>query len=98
MTRRKTSLRVSDEETASMNPFTDNGNYRPKITVDQVNHPPHYTHVPGLEAIEVTQHFNFNRGNAIKYIWRAGVKDKAREREDLEKAIWYLNKELERMG
>lgn len=94
MTKRKTALRVSDEETASMNPFTDNGNYRPIIEVDQVNHPPHYTQVPGLEAIDVTQHFNFNLGNAIKYIWRCDHKGKPVE--DLEKAVWYLTKEIER--
>lgn len=85
---------VSAEETASMNPFTDNGNYRPIIEVDQVNHPPHYTQVPGLEAIDVTQHFNFNLGNAIKYIWRCD--HKGRPIEDLEKAIFYLKKEIER--
>lgn len=64
---------------------------------DNIN-PKHYKHqVPGVECIEVTQHFNFNRGNAIKYIWRAGVKDKTKEVEDLEKAAWYINREIERL-
>jgi hypothetical protein len=71
-------------------------NYRPSIQVDQVNHPPHYTQVPGIEAIQVTQHFNFNLGNAIKYVWRCD--EKGRPIEDLEKAIWYINKEIERRG
>lgn len=63
---------------------------------DQVNSPPHYTGLPsGVECIDVTEHFNFNRGNAIKYIWRAGRK--SNEREDLEKSIWYLRRELRRL-
>ena len=63
---------------------------------DNVNHPAHYAEtVPGIECIEVTRHFNFNRGNAIKYIWRAGFKSD--EIEDLKKAIWYLNDEIEKL-
>lgn len=42
---------------------------------DPVNHPDHYTqHPSGVECIDITEQFNFNRGNAIKYIWRAGTK------------------------
>jgi Protein of unknwon function (DUF3310) len=63
---------------------------------DLVNHPPHYKdRVPSIECIEVTKHFNFCRGNAIKYIWRAGMKEGGSEAEDLEKAIWYLKCEIE---
>jgi hypothetical protein len=66
--------------------------------IDNVNHPSHYTSVvPGIEAIEVTENFNFCRGNAIKYIWRAGSKDPQKEIEDLEKAIFYLKREIERL-
>lgn len=66
--------------------------------VDMVNHPPHYAEtVPGIETIEVTEHFNFNRGNAIKYIWRAGAKDKDAEIQDLKKAAWYINREIEKL-
>jgi len=65
---------------------------------DPVNHPPHYASaVPGIECIEVTRHFNFNRGNAIKYIWRAGSKDKQKEIEDLRKAMWYIEDEIKRI-
>lgn len=61
-----------------------------------VNHPGHYTmQVPGIECIDVTQWFNFNKGNAIKYIWRAENKDD--EIQDLQKAIWYLNCEVSRL-
>lgn len=64
---------------------------------DPVNHPAHYTaHPSGIECIEVTRHFNFNLGNAIKYIWRNGLKSKTPV-EDLKKAIWYLTDELKRL-
>lgn len=61
-----------------------------------VDHPAHYTqHPSGVECIEVTEHFNFCLGNAIKYIWRAGLKGAAVQ--DLEKAIWYLQREVARI-
>ena len=63
---------------------------------DPVNHPKHYTaHPSGVECIEVTEHFNFNKGNAIKYIWRSS--DKGREVEDLRKARWYIDREIARI-
>ena len=63
---------------------------------DAVNHPKHYTsHPSGIECIQVTEHMNFNRGNAIKYIWRAG--DKGNLIEDLQKARWYLDREIARL-
>lgn len=72
---------------------------------DQVNHPKHYTSDPsGIECIDVTRHRNFNIGNAIKYLWRAGLKeDKDRkiidkQVEDLNKAVWYLVDEIHRLG
>lgn len=65
---------------------------------DPVNHPKHYTsHPSGVECISITEHFNFNIGNAIKYAWRAGLKS-ADPREDLEKSRWYINREIERLG
>jgi len=69
-----------------------------KATFDPVSHPSHYTsRVPGIECIQVTENFDFNRGNAIKYIWRAGEKDPKREIEDLRKAAWYINREISRL-
>lgn len=63
---------------------------------DPVNHPQHYTsHPSGIECIEIVRHMGFNRGNAIKYTWRAG--DKGNAIEDLEKAIWYLKDEVQRL-
>ena len=42
---------------------------------DNVNHPKHYnSHPSGVECIEITEYFNFNIGNAVKYCWRAGLK------------------------
>lgn len=62
---------------------------------DPVNHPPHYTNHPsGVECITITEHMNFCLGNAMKYIWRADMKGNAVE--DLEKAVFYLNREIER--
>lgn len=59
---------------------------------DNVNRPKHYTNHPsGIECIQITRHMGFNLGNAIKYIWRADLKNGT---EDLEKAIWYLNDEI----
>lgn len=59
-----------------------------------VNRPPHYTqHPSGIECIEVTEHLNFCLGNAMKYLWRADLKGGV---EDLEKAKWYINRELKR--
>ncbi|MEI6715987.1 MAG: DUF3310 domain-containing protein [Verrucomicrobiota bacterium] len=63
---------------------------------DQVNNPPHYTaHPSGIECIQVTEYFNFNLGNAIKYIWRSALKNSLAE--DLKKARWYLSRELKRI-
>ena len=74
------------------------------IKPDMVNHPPHYKNdKSGVECIEITRHRNFNIGNAIKYLWRAGLKESAdkskvaKEIEDLKKAIWYINDEIKRL-
>ena len=65
---------------------------------DDVNHPSHYnSHPSGVECIAITQHMNFCRGNAIKYIWRAGEKDKDKEIDDLRKAIRYIEIEIKRI-
>lgn len=62
---------------------------------DPVNRPQHYTsHPSGIEAIQITEHFNFCIGNAIKYLWRAGLKNDAIQ--DLEKARWYIDREIDR--
>ena len=63
---------------------------------DEVSHPRHYNvHPSGIECITIAEWFNFNQGNAIKYIWRAGDKDD--ELTNLRKAQWYINREVERL-
>jgi hypothetical protein len=58
--------------------------------------PPHYqAHPSGVECIQITEHMNFCLGNAIKYIWRAGLKNNAIE--DLRKARWYIDREIARI-
>lgn len=62
---------------------------------DHVNHPPHYTsHPSGVECIQVVEHMGFNLGNAIKYVWRADLKNDAVE--DLRKARWYIEREIQK--
>ena len=68
--------------------------------VDRVNndveHPKHYNdHPSGVECIQITEHMNFCLGNAMKYVWRAGMKESESKEKDLQKAIWYLNREIE---
>lgn len=62
---------------------------------DPVNHPAHYTSGK-IEVIDfiMDKKLNFCRGNAIKYIVRAGRKDPSKEIEDLEKAAWYIRREI----
>ena len=62
---------------------------------DPVNKPSHYVNHPsGIECIQITEHMGFCLGNAVKYIWRADLKNDAIE--DLKKAQWYLNREIEK--
>lgn len=70
-------------------------------TEDKVNHPHHYTsHPSGVECIDITEHYDFCVGNAIKYLWRAGLKVESgythveKELEDLRKAAWYVNRKI----
>lgn len=64
--------------------------------MSSVTHPSHYNSgkIEVIEAIEDWR-LGFHRGNAVKYVARAGKKDPAKEIEDLEKAVWYLKREIE---
>jgi hypothetical protein len=66
-------------------------------TNDPVN-PSHYKDAYPVEIITIAECMNFNRGNAVKYIARAGLKDPDHEVTDLRKAIWYLNREIVRLA
>lgn len=69
-----------------------------EVKNDPVNHPSHYTDTK-IEVMDYIEDkgFNFALGNAVKYISRAGKKDKNKTIQDLEKAEWYLNREIERL-
>ena len=63
---------------------------------DSVNNPRHYTsHPSGVECIEITEHLCFNLGNAVKYCFRSGNKVRSEEIQDLQKGIWYAEREME---
>lgn len=85
--------------------MSNGGGYQPKGPLDPtnppkggsaVNHPAHYN-AGKIEVIEAVEDWglSFHRGNAVKYIARAGKKDPLKEVEDLEKAIWYLQRDVE---
>lgn len=64
---------------------------------DNVNHPSHYTWLKelcGIEVLDITRHLDFDTGNAIKYLLRAGRKDPKKTIEDLEKAVFYINDKI----
>ena len=65
---------------------------------DNVNHPSHYTDgkIEVIDFIE-DKKLGYHLGNAVKYICRAGKKDPAKEVEDLQKAAWYINREIQRL-
>lgn len=105
MTTNGTSSNYYDREGLPIDPgeaYTD-----PTISTvpndDPVNHPSHYTSGK-YEVIDIIEDQlgpdgirGFCLGNAVKYICRAGKKDPAKTRQDLEKAIWYINHYLEVM-
>ena len=68
-----------------------------KLKYEKIDHPDHYQ-AKGMEAIDVIEAYNlnFSLGSAVKYILRAGKKPHESSEEDLEKAIWYLQRELKR--
>ena len=65
---------------------------------DPVSHPGHYTD-GAIEVIEYIEDkkFGYHLGNAVKYISRAGKKDPSKEIEDLQKAVWYINRHIENL-
>ena len=65
---------------------------------DVINHPAHYTdgNIEVIDFIE-DKKFGYHLGNAVKYISRAGKKDPDKEIEDLQKAVWYINRHIEQL-
>ena len=70
-----------------------------KEKIENVDHPNHYLKDSGHEVIDVIHawNLNFSLGNAVKYIARAGKKDPKKYKEDLNKAIWYINDHIEKL-
>lgn len=70
------------------------------INEERVNHPKHYQHPSGIECITIARHHDFNIGNALKYIFRAGLKQEQwltstqKQIEDLQKAVFYIQDEI----
>lgn len=73
--------------------------FRNKVVADEendkVNHPQHYNQINGVECIDVIEQMPFNTGNAMKYLWR--YLDKGEPITDLEKAKWYIDREITRL-
>jgi hypothetical protein len=69
-----------------------------KTKEDLIVHPRHYnSHPSGIECIQVVEHYNFNIGSAIKYLWRQGLKASEPSIRDLGKAIEYIKFEIEKI-
>lgn len=71
--------------------------------MDRINPKYYKEHPSGIECIDITRHYCFDIGNAIKYLWRAGLKteqglsSKQKEIEDLNKAIWYIQDRIKQL-
>lgn len=79
----------------TITPEQENETIKNEEVTDKIDHPTHYnSHPKDIECIDVIEGFTFNIGNAIKYLWRCGLKGD--EMEDLKKAQWYINREIER--
>lgn len=74
--------------------LSDGCDCRPPKATDPVNHPSHYTWLGGIEVIDITEHLGFCLGNVVKYVLRAD--HKGEPVQDLEKARWYLDREIQR--
>lgn len=82
---------LKNTETVPSSEYTSVEDVVNLVVNDPVNHPSHYTQYP-VEVIELTRHMSFTRGNAVKYIARAGFKGSPeKELEDLKKARWYID-------
>lgn len=64
--------------------------------MDNKINPTYYNqHPSGVDCIDIAQHYDFCIGNAIKYLWRAGLKEDNPTVQDLKKAVWYINKRID---
>ena len=65
-----------------------------QVKKEEVNHPDHYLQSTGFEVIDVIEAWdlNFCLGNAVKYVARAGIKNPKKKKQDLENAVWYIER------
>lgn len=70
------------------------------LSSDNVSNPPYYANgwSNGAEVIDLAEHLSFCAGNVVKYVCRAGRKDPDKHMEDLKKARWYIDREIDRVG
>jgi hypothetical protein len=61
-----------------------------------VDHPNHYQLPGGIEVLDIVEDMSFNLGNATKYLLRAGKKPGVPARTDLRKAMFYIQREIDR--
>ena len=89
---------IFEDDVSSEKPETKTTKAISSKQASKVNHPSHYNSgkIEVIDAIE-DWGLNFSRGNAVKYIARAGLKNKETEVEDLQKALWYIEREIKRL-
>lgn len=98
---RESMANIQSKKYCNFNPhpkFTPVKNWFADEEDEDVSNPKHYTsHPSGVECIEIAEHMGFNLGNAQKYLWRAGLKSDDASK-DLKKAIWYIEREIQRIN
>ena len=86
---------MSDQELIIDLPDQTDGDWTMTISNDPINHPKHYgSHPTGVKCIDIVEHFSYNVGNAVKYLWRAGLKEDNPAITDLKKARWYIDRAI----
>lgn len=71
---------------------------KPAPFYEFINHPQHYNkHPSGVECIDIIEYMTYNLGAATKYLWRSGLKPGVSEIGDLKKAIFYIEREVQRV-
>jgi hypothetical protein len=68
----------------------------PDQPYEEVSHPDHYQLPGGIEVLDIVEGMSFNLGNAVKYLLRAGKKPGVPMETDLKKAVFYIQREIDR--
>ena len=92
------------DEVSNLEKLYNSTHYQESAPKQKVNHPSHYSYLKelcGVEVIDITRHLDFDTGNAVKYLLRAGHKseqgydDTTKAIEDLQKAIFYIKDKID---